>query len=146
MGVGMPQGILLREFGEHIRQAFGHMAYHVGSSLNEKDGWRDVDVRLMLPDEEYEARGFGPVEGFPNNSQINRRWVSTVLAWSCFGRHLTGLPIDFQIQPLSWANANEGRTAGGSRSALHDIALAHAFNDVWDRASAAASVPDPSAL
>ncbi len=136
MGVGMPQCLLLHQFGEHIHNAFGHMSYHVGSSLTNKDGWRDVDVRLMLPDAEYEALGFGSVAGFPQNTHSNQKWVSTILAWSAFGKQLTGLPIDFQIQPLSWANANEG--GAGGRSALFDIARAQANSDLWDRATKAA--------
>ena len=60
MGVGMPYILKLQEFGGHLRRAFdGHMAYHVGSSLREKHGWRDVDVRLIIPDDEYAAMGFG---------------------------------------------------------------------------------------
>jgi len=110
MGVGMPQGILLQQFGEHVRRAFGHICYHVGSSLEEKSGWRDVDVRLILPDAEYEAMGFGD----PRYQQRNKRWVSTILAWSSFGNALTGLPIDFQIQQQTYANETET----GRRGAL----------------------------
>jgi hypothetical protein len=110
MGVGMPYSLLLQEFGEHVLRAFGHVCYHVGSSLMEKRWWRDVDVRLMLPDEEYERLGLGD----PKYPQQNKRWVSLVLAWSSFGKSLTGLPIDFQIQQQSHANETEK----GSRSAL----------------------------
>lgn len=106
----MPADILLKEFGEYVRAAFGEMAYHVGSSLRTKDGWRDVDVRVLLSDEEYEQQGFGD----PERPQHNAKWVATTLAWSAFGRALTGLPIDFQVQQRSWAN---DKTDGG-RSAL----------------------------
>jgi hypothetical protein len=44
MGVGQPGSHLLKLFGMHVRQGFGHVAYQVGSSLTEKRGWRDVDV------------------------------------------------------------------------------------------------------
>lgn len=101
MGVGMPQDILLKEFGEYVRVAFdGAMPYHVGSSLANKDGWRDVDVRVLLEDADYERHGFGD----PNSPQRNAKWVATTLAWSAFGKALTGLPIDFQVQQRSWAN------------------------------------------
>ncbi len=110
MGVGMPTALLLQEFGERVYQAFGHMSYHVGSSLTEKIGWRDVDVRLILPDEEYERMELGD----PDRPHINRRWCSLVRAWSTFGQVLTGLPIDFQIQQRSYANAK----FSGKRSAL----------------------------
>lgn len=113
MGVGMPQEIMLREFGEHIRNAFGEMAYHVGSSLRQKDGWRDVDVRVMLDDDVYRER-FGD----PERPQMSAAWASTVLAWSAFGRALTGLPIDFQVQARSHANEKHKQIDGHPRSAL----------------------------
>lgn len=132
MGVGMPFSLLLCQFGEYVHHAFGHAAYHVGSSLGqEKTQWRDVDVRLLIPDEEYERLGFGDVKGYPQNTHSNERWVAVVLAWSCFGKHITGLPIDFQIQPVSWANKNEN----GGRGALFDLGRAHSNSDLWDRAA-----------
>jgi len=103
MGVGMPHQLLLQEYGEHIRRAFGHVPFWVGSSLTQKSGWRDVDVRLILSDEEYERMGLGD----PNRQQWNPRWCSIVMAWSVFGKTLTGLPIDFQIQQASYARDNE---------------------------------------
>lgn len=123
----MPYILLLQEFGEHLRRAFGHMAYHVGSSLKEKSGWRDVDVRLIVPDADYAAMGLGD----PERTHDSERWVSLVLAWSCFGKHLTGLPIDFQIQQQTYANTNEGNK--GPRSALMSVCKSHALNDFRNR-------------
>ena len=111
MSVGMPQTLLLQEFGEHVHRAFGHVCYHVGSSLKEKGGWRDVDVRLILPDDEYARMELGD----PAHPQHNKRWVSLVLAWSSFGKQLTGLPIDFQIDRQADVNA---QTKGQIRVAL----------------------------
>lgn len=113
MGVGMPGELWLREFGEYVGDAFGEMAYHVGSSLRQKDGWRDVDVRVMLDDETYAALGYGD----PQHPQESKKWVATMMAWSAFGRHLTGLPIDFQVQQLTYANATFHRPEQ-QRSAL----------------------------
>lgn len=113
--IGMPFGLYLQQFGEHVFRAFGHMSYHVGSSLTRKDGWRDVDVRLIIPDEDYAIMGFGD----PVRTHNNRRWVSTVLAWSAFGKVLTGLPIDFQIQQQTYANTDEKNK--GPRSALFTV-------------------------
>lgn len=113
MGVGMPHEIRLREFGEYLRDAFGEMPYHVGSSLREKSGWRDVDVRIMLEDADYAALGLGD----PDRPQENRKWVALTLAWSAFGHALTGLPIDFQVQQRSWANEK----CPGNRSALFKL-------------------------
>lgn len=114
MGVGMPAMLLLHEFGSQVWAAFGAPPYHVGSSLAQKV-WRDVDVRLILPDAEYAALGLGN----PQTPHINGRWVALCLAFSALGRQMTGLPIDFQIQQQSHANAE----FSGPRSALGMVAL-----------------------
>ena len=98
MSTGMPAGIWLHKFGVIIEDYFGHVAYQVGSSLTTKD-WRDVDVRLMLPDEEFEAL-FGPLVG----AEVNPKLAAVTLAFAALGKEMTGLPIDFQIQPTSHAN------------------------------------------
>ncbi len=118
-GVGMPTALLLDEFGSHVWSAFGHPCYHVGSSLTQKTGWRDVDVRLILNDEEYERMGLGD----PERTHHNAKWVSLVLAYSALGKVITGLPIDFQIQQQSYANEHYD----GMRSALGmtPLRLAH---------------------
>lgn len=137
MGVGMPYCLLLQEFGEHVYRAFGHVAYHVGSSLKEKDGWRDVDVRLILPDDEYAAMGFGDD---PERTHENKKWVSTILAWSSFGTSLTGLPIDFQIQQQTYAN---GPKNPGPRSALFTVCnLERSPRVRWPNKLASAGVKD----
>lgn len=115
MGVGMPAHLKLQEFGSQIYEAFGHLPYHVGSSLTQKRDWRDVDVRLILPDDEYEALGLG----HPDDSHRNGKWVALCLAFSALGRDMTGLPVDFQIQQRSKAN----ETYEGSRSAIGLVPL-----------------------
>lgn len=100
MGVGMPQHLLLEEFGVLILDAFGHYPYHVGSSVLGKQ-WRDVDVRLILPDEEYAALRLGS----PGLPLRNAKWASLCRAYCALGKEMTGLPIDFQIQQESSANA-----------------------------------------
>jgi hypothetical protein len=112
-GIGMPTAIYLDEFGAQVAAAFepcGFGVYHVGSSLYGKK-WRDVDVRLILSDEEYEQMGLGD----PVHSHDNGKWVALVLAFSALGRHMTGLPIDFQIQQQTHANKlyPNGRSALG---------------------------------
>lgn len=111
MSTGMPAGIWLAKFGVIVRDYFGHVAYHVGSSLERKD-WRDVDVRLILPDEEFTAR-FGRV-----HNTANRKLAAITLAFAALGREMTGLPIDFQIQPQTWANEHY---SGQPRSALIEV-------------------------
>lgn len=113
MGVGQPQGMLLNLFGEQLRHAFGHVAYHVGSSLRQKDGWRDVDVRVMLDDAEWDAFQLGR----PENPHHSPRWRTLCIVWSAYGRQMTGLPIDFQLQQRTHANANYAKP-DHQRSAL----------------------------
>jgi hypothetical protein len=71
MGVGMTASLYLEEFGSQVWAAFGMPPFHVGSSLLGKQ-WRDVDVRLILSDEEYERLGLGD----PQYPLQNARWVS----------------------------------------------------------------------
>lgn len=117
MGVGMPADLYLHEFGSHVWAAFGTPPYHVGSSLTLKSGWRDVDVRLILSDEEYAALGLGK----PNLPRHNGKWVTLCMAFSALGAHMTGLPIDFQIQQQTRANEEYPREY--PRSALGIVAL-----------------------
>lgn len=99
MGVGMPAALKLETFGAYVWMAFRHLPYHVGSSVLGKQ-WRDVDVRLILPDEEYEALGLGR----PSSPMSSPKWTALCLAFSVLGREQTGLPIDFQIQQQTKAN------------------------------------------
>jgi hypothetical protein len=98
-GVGMPALLHLDVFGREIEEAFGHLPYLVGSAARGKE-WRDVDVRLMLPDDEFDAL-------FPKHTrpdQTDGRWALICAAISELGRVRTGLPIDFQIQRTTEAN------------------------------------------
>lgn len=116
MSIGQPQGMLLNQFGMLLWDAFGEVAYHVGSSLTTEktSGWRDVDVRLMLDDEEWEKMGLGN----PENPHTNRKWRAFCITFSEYGRHLTGLPIDFQLQKRTHANEKFKMKDGCRRSAL----------------------------
>lgn len=114
MGVGMPQSLNLHRFGAYLNAMFGEHTYHVGSSLENKDGWRDVDVRVLLPDDVWDAMELGP----PDRCHQNAKWVAYCLVLSSFGRELTGLPIDCQLQKTSHANEKFGRETGTNRSFL----------------------------
>ena len=114
MGVGIPFSINLNRFGAHLNAMFGDHTYHVGSSLEKKDGWRDVDVRIILPDEVWDTMQLGD----PKNPHSNAKWISYTLALSAFGHALTGLPIDCQLQRNTEANEEYGRGKGTSRSFL----------------------------
>jgi len=73
----------------------GYGTFHVGSSLTRPD-YRDVDLRCMLPDEEYD-RMFDSDKGEPFLLLLN----AAISEWLA---SRTGLPIDFQFQRASQAN------------------------------------------
>lgn len=70
----------------------GATPYLVGS-VNERPDYRDVDLRLILPDAAYDRWWRDPVK-----VRLAGRAVST------WGQRETGLPIDFQIQRQTEAN------------------------------------------
>ncbi len=118
-GVGMPAALMLDEFASQLIHAFNPclgMPYLVGSALKGKQ-WRDVDVRLILTDEEYAALlpGCDPLQ-----EHRCGKWVALCLAFSALGKQMTGLPIDFQIQQMTYANKT---TEGEPRSALGAVEL-----------------------
>lgn len=120
--IGMPAALWLDEFGSQVWHAFGEVPYHVGSSLklgkSDDKPFRDVDVRVILDDEKWTAEGYGALN--MSDCHHNGKWVAMCLAFSELGRKMTGLPIDFQIQPRTFANRDEEK---GIRSGLGFIAL-----------------------
>jgi hypothetical protein len=95
-----------------IYAGFGTPPYLVGSA-GERPDFRDVDVRLILGDKEYDAL----FEKRPNLWALLSRVIATYL------RTRTSLPIDFQIQRQTDANARhkKPRNALGLRD-LKDYA------------------------
>ena len=90
-----------------IREAFGSWPYLVGSVQERNPSpLSDVDVRLILSDKKYD-RLFG------KQSAAFRTILD--LAFSAWLSQQTGLPIDFQIQRMTEANANH---AGKQRNSL----------------------------
>ena len=88
------QMFLLDEACRPIRQAFGTPPYLVGTA-NVRGPYRDVDVRLILDDERYDIlaaldSGLVPFMGLALGEYLAAR---------------TGLPIDFQVQRQTEANA-----------------------------------------
>jgi hypothetical protein len=116
----MPNTLWLAEFGSQVWSAFGHPPYLVGSTLRQMMGEdvipNDVDIRVILPDDEYTAWGIGD----PKRPHDNAKWVAFVLAFSELGKRMTGLPIDFQIQQQTDANET---TKGNQRSAIGIVPL-----------------------
>lgn len=104
--VGMPASMHLDQFGRLVLWAFGRMPYLVGSATYKKVNWRDVDVRLILDDEDFEKLDIGK----PGEDASNAKWMSLCMAYSALGEKITGLPIDFQIQQATWANKRYPKT------------------------------------
>lgn len=117
----MPQLLRLEQFATQVYHAFGWPPMLVGSAVAGKQ-WRDVDVRLVLPDAMYVAlfdakderdgpfaENYDPIENaarehWNKGTHSCGKWVAFCLAFSELGKSMTGLPIDFQIQPESTAD------------------------------------------
>ena len=116
--VGAPACFALELACKHLNKAFGvdesgHAGiYLVGSALQRPD-WRDIDVRLMMDDASFQTL-------FPNACLTNAawefdaRWAVMCVAISKWLSDQTGLPVDFQFQPMTFANERHK----GPRSAL----------------------------
>ena len=115
--VGAPACFALELAARQLSEAFGHDdsygVYLVGSALERPD-WRDVDVRMIMSDEGF-RRLFpdaGPIE--QGRWEFDPRWLIMTTAISAWLSKQSGLPIDFQFQPQSHANAKHK----GRRNAL----------------------------
>ena len=75
-----------------VTEHFGHSPYLVGSATESAD-YRDVDIRLILADDEFDAM-------FPNG----RLWSALCLGLSAYLSQASGLPVDFQVQRQTEAN------------------------------------------
>ncbi len=100
--IGAPEFFCLNEACRIVEEAFnfGVGTYLVGSSLTTRDH-RDVDIRTILPDAEYDRL-------FPEKFGSDWRHPLWSLMCSSIAGYLadrTGLKIDFQIQRMT--NANE---------------------------------------
>jgi hypothetical protein len=94
---------------KHIRDVFGGFngPFLVGSVQERTAGaGSDVDLRLILDDEDYDALMAGAPDGFASLLDF---------ALGAYVRELTGLPIDFQVQRMTEANE---RHAGKQRYPL----------------------------
>jgi hypothetical protein len=110
--VGAPAYYELNEACRSLTDVFGHHVYLVGSSIKKRD-FRDVDVRCMLPDEDFD-RFFGSVQNPSHNPYLSLLTIS-ISAWL---KARTGLPVDFQFQRRTEANRDYARAEGNDRQAL----------------------------
>jgi hypothetical protein len=106
--VGAPAIFKLELACQHINRAFGGFGcYLVGSSLERAD-WRDVDVRMILSDAEFMVL-FPDVDLTAHNWEFDPRWLLMTVSISEHLSKVTGLPIDFQFQPQTHANARHSK-------------------------------------
>jgi hypothetical protein len=112
--VGAPACFALELACKDLMAAFGNGGggcYLVGSALQRPD-WRDIDVRFMLPDDEFDVLFPGTREN--GIWEFDSRWLVMTTAIADWLAKRTGLPIDFQFQ--SQTHANERHK--GRRNAL----------------------------
>jgi hypothetical protein len=89
------QMFLLDEACKPLAEAFDHGVYHVGTSAEGRQDYRDIDVRCILTDKHY--------------GRLLKAMGADGIAFLglAIGEYLasrTGLPIDFQIQQQTAAN------------------------------------------
>jgi hypothetical protein len=94
-----------------LQEAFGAHGgvYLVGSALHTRD-YRDVDVRCILEDAEFD-RLFPGVSSWPGASpspSYDPLWSIVCSSISLYLSQHSGLPVDFQIQRMTAANAVDG--------------------------------------
>jgi hypothetical protein len=101
--VGMPWMPRLNLFALVVMEGFdGAHPYLVGSALDRAD-FRDVDLRVLLEDAKFDVL-FGPEVDWRANPALEAH----NMAWAALAKDLTGLPVDFQIEQQTAANAEHG--------------------------------------
>jgi hypothetical protein len=103
--VGAPAIFALGQACQDLNRAFGGFGcYLVGSALERPD-WRDVDVRFIMSDEEFEAEFPGTLRKDGGGVwEFDPKWIILTVSISERLAKLTGLPVDFQFQPQTHAN------------------------------------------
>jgi hypothetical protein len=96
-GVGSPNCLLLDHWGALLYHVYDEMPYLVGSAAISTT-YRDVDVRVILDDEKFDAE-FGTE--LRRGGGHSKKWSAVMAALSLWGQKVTGMPIDFQVQRRS---------------------------------------------
>ena len=81
-----------------VSEAFNEECYLVGSATRGRE-FRDVDVRVIMPDEKFNA-----VFGAYSGHRFNPFWSLMMAAISERLSRITGLQVDFQIQTRTHAD------------------------------------------
>lgn len=107
--IGAPAVLRLNHAVLIVARAFDSTPFLVGSALERRD-YRDVDVRVILDDAEFD-RLFPDA---PPATHMHPLWSLLCAAISDWLAAATGLPVDFQVQRQTDANDQYP----GPRSAL----------------------------
>lgn len=102
--VGAPQVFYLNQACRTINDSFdGFGCFLVGSSLVKRD-WRDVDVRFIMDDGEFDLM-FPNSAGKAEGSWVyDAKWSLLCAALAEWLSKVSGLPVDFQFQRQTQAN------------------------------------------
>ena len=102
--IGVPEIYALDMAAKSVCDAFPEsLGLYLVGSANERADWRDIDLRLMLTDEDFAV--LFPSADLRNGMYAhNPRWILMVTAISERLCKATGLPVDFQFQPMTDAN------------------------------------------
>lgn len=98
-----------------VQQAFARECVGIflcGSSITRRD-FRDVDVRMMMWDAEFDRFFKDPEAGY-----LNPLWSLLCTTLSAYLSQQSGLPVDFQIQRMTQANEAHSRKDGHDRQSL----------------------------
>jgi hypothetical protein len=114
--IGAPACFALEMACKYVQEAFAPSGdrglaqiYIVGSALERAD-WRDVDVRMILDDATFSAMFPGAlIDTGAATWEFDARWTLMCVAISQWMAKQTGLPIDFQFQPMTWANTRHDK-------------------------------------
>lgn len=94
----------LQQWALQVRARFGFPVYLVGSVLGGNEWPRDIDVRVVMPDDHFEAR-FGD----QNTERGKWRWAQEMGKLNWWAAHYGHLPVDFQVMRKSEARHYRNR-------------------------------------
>lgn len=100
--IGAPACFALEIACKTINDAFKGFGCYVVGSVLERPDWRDVDVRFIMADADFDAEFPGTRER--GIWEFDAKWLLLTVSISAWLSKQTGLPIDFQFQPQGHAN------------------------------------------
>jgi hypothetical protein len=90
--------LIVTGFAPNMAARFCAPVYLVGSALEKGSDARDVDVRVVLDDDQFQAR----YETSPSKWPSSQRWVDDCAKLGAQAVAMTRLNVDFQIISRTW--------------------------------------------